>query len=52
MMSVLETAKTAAIPAGDIVAALRKRYGEHIPKIGNDWNGILGQLLAQRSIRR
>jgi nitroreductase len=51
-MSVLETTKTSAIAADDITAALRKRYGEHIPTIGTDWNGVLAQLLGHRSIRR
>lgn len=51
-MSVLETTKISAIAADDITAALRKRYGEHIPTVGADWNDVLARLLAHRSIRR
>jgi nitroreductase len=50
-MSVLETTSTSVAEADGITAALRKRYGEHLPEIGSEWNDILAQLLAHRSTR-
>jgi nitroreductase len=50
-MSVLETTRISAIEADANMAALRKRYGEHLPDIGSGWTDILAHLLAHRSIR-
>jgi len=50
-MSVLETTRTSTSEADEITAALRKRYGEHIPEIGSPGNDILAHLFAHRSIR-
>ena len=49
-MSVIETT-TSATEADGIAAALRTRYGPHLPDIGSGWNDVLAQLLAHRSIR-
>ncbi|UFZ05106.1 NADPH-dependent oxidoreductase [Bradyrhizobium ontarionense] len=49
-MTIIET-RTAAAAEDDITAALRKRYGAHIPKIAPGADDILGHLLAHRSIR-
>jgi nitroreductase len=50
-MSVLETTRTSATDADGITAALRKRYGEHLPDIGSGGTDILAQLLGHRSTR-
>nr|WP_245329477.1 nitroreductase family protein [Bradyrhizobium canariense] len=37
---------------GDVVThALRARYGNDLPEIGEAWNGVLANLLAHRSVR-
>lgn len=49
-MSVTE--RTASAPfEDDITAALRRRYGRHIPDVGRHDNDILAHLLAHRSTR-
>lgn len=49
-MSVAE-ARIASEEVDDITAALRRRYGEHVPEIGAHGNDILAHLLAHRSTR-
>ncbi|WP_315757881.1 MULTISPECIES: NADPH-dependent oxidoreductase [unclassified Bradyrhizobium] len=49
-MTIIETRPSPAADDG-ITAALRKRYGAHIPAVAAGAEGILGQLLAHRSIR-
>ena len=49
-MTVIES-RTAIAADDDITAALRKRYGAHIPEVASGTNDILAHLLAHRSIR-
>ncbi|WP_315799077.1 MULTISPECIES: NADPH-dependent oxidoreductase [unclassified Bradyrhizobium] len=49
-MTIVET-RTSRAAEDDVTAALRKRYGAHIPAVAAGAEDILGQLLAHRSIR-
>ncbi|WP_315703951.1 MULTISPECIES: NADPH-dependent oxidoreductase [unclassified Bradyrhizobium] len=49
-MTIIENT-TAIAAEDDITAALRKRYGAHVPEIASGANDILAHLLAHRSIR-
>ncbi|GLH80029.1 NADPH-dependent oxidoreductase [Bradyrhizobium sp. SSBR45G] len=49
-MTIIETRTSAAADDG-LTAALRKRYGAHVPGIAPGADDILGLLLAHRSIR-
>ncbi|MDU0954279.1 MAG: NADPH-dependent oxidoreductase [Bradyrhizobium sp.] len=48
-MTIIETRKPTAAE-DEISAALRKRYGAHIPELASGADDILGHLLAHRSI--